>query len=342
MTASAQPLRYAYLGPAGTFTEDALLQVTSREVAELLPQADVISAIERVREGDADKAVVAIENSVEGGVTAVLDTLAEGDPLVITREMLVPVSFTLAAPAADLPDAVRPPLRQTASPSGPPEAGAVRRVAAHPHAWAQCRQWVRRHLPGAEHIPTSSNTAAAALMARVAAGQVARELLDFDAALVPPAAVAHYGLTVLASAVADNPSAVTRFVLIERPGSVPHPTGADKTTLVVALPDERAGALLELLEQFSTRGINLTRIESRPSGDALGRYLFSIDAEAHVAEPRMAEALVGLHRFSPRVRYLGSYPKADYVPTRLRPGTEAADYRSAQTWVQTVQAGQAV
>jgi prephenate dehydratase len=179
-------------------------------------------------------------------------------------------------------------------------------------------------------------------MARVAAGEAPGDLMDFDAALVPPAAVAHYGLNVLASGVADNPSAVTRFVLVGRPGPVPAPTGADKTTLSVALPAERAGALLELLEQFSTRGINLTRIESRPSGDALGRYHFSIDAEAHVAEPRMAEALVGLHRFSPRVRYLGSYPKADYVPTRLAPGTAAEDYRAGRSWVEAVQDGQTV
>jgi prephenate dehydratase len=179
-------------------------------------------------------------------------------------------------------------------------------------------------------------------MARVMAGELPSDRREFDAALVPPAAIEHYGLTVLASGVADNPSAVTRFVLVQRPGPVPPPTGADKTTLAVALPDERAGALLELLEQFSTRGINLTRIESRPSGDALGRYEFSIDAEAHVAEPRLAEALVGLHRFSPKVRYLGSYPKADFVPPRLKAGTSAEDYRAAQTWVQQVQSGQSV
>jgi prephenate dehydratase len=176
----------------------------------------------------------------------------------------------------------------------------------------------------------------------VGGGELAAELLDFDAALVPPAAVAHYGLVTLASGVADNPSAVTRFVLIGRPGPVPPATGADKTTLSVALPDERAGALLELLEQFATRGINLSRIESRPSGDALGRYLFSIDAEAHVAEPRMAEALVGLHRFSPRVRYLGSYPKADALATQLRPGTAAQDYADGHAWVQSLQAGRGV
>ncbi|MDR1634286.1 MAG: prephenate dehydratase [Bifidobacteriaceae bacterium] len=323
MTVPDSAPRYAYLGPAGTFTEEALHRVASAESAHLLPQIDVISAIDRVREGAADYAVVAIENSVEGGVTAVLDALAEGEPLVITKEILVPVSFTLAAlPGTRLDQ--------------------VKRVAAHPHAWAQCRQWVHRRLPGATHVGASSNTSAAALMARVSQGTTPRDLLDFDAGLVPPAAVEHYDLTVLASGVADNPSAVTRFVLVQPPGPVPAPTGADKTTLTVALPDERAGALMELLEQFSTRGINLTRIESRPSGDALGRYLFSIDAEAHVAEPRMAEALVGLHRVSPHVRYLGSYPKADFVPTRLRPGTAAEDYASAREWVQAVQAGQSV
>ncbi|MDR1824875.1 MAG: prephenate dehydratase [Bifidobacteriaceae bacterium] len=320
--APAKP-RYAYLGPAGTFTEEALTRVVDPAQAELLPQVDVITAIELVREGGADHAVVAIENSVEGGVTAVLDALAEGAPLVIQREILVPVSFTLAAlPGTTLAD--------------------VTRVAAHPHAWAQCRGWMHRRLPQAWHVAASSNTAPAALMARVAQGEAPPELLDFDAALLPPAAVSHYGLATLASGVADNLSAVTRFVLIGRPGPVPPPTGADKTTLVVGLPDERAGALLEMLEHFATRGINLSRIESRPSGDGFGRYLFSIDAEAHVAEPRMAETMVGLHRFSPTVRYLGSYPKADAVPTPLRPGTAQADYDSAQDWVAQVQAGRAV
>ncbi|MDR2253989.1 MAG: prephenate dehydratase [Bifidobacteriaceae bacterium] len=323
MTAPTSQPRYAYLGPTGTFTEDALLRVVSRDAARFLPQSDVISAIEAVREGAADYAVVAIENSVEGGVTAVLDALADGEPLVITREMLVPVAFTLATLPGMTFDAVR-------------------RVAAHPHAWAQCRQWMRRRMPGAEQVPANSNTSAAALMARAAAGEIAAELLDFDAALVPPAAVDHYRLVTLASGVADNPSAVTRFVLVERPGVAPPPTGADKTTLVVALPADRAGALQDLLDQFSTRGINLTRIESRPLGDTLGRYLFSIDAEAHIAEPRMAEALVGLHRFSPRVRYLGSYPKADFVPTQLQAGTREEDYRAAEAWVAEVRAGRAV
>jgi len=321
-TPSARP-RYAYLGPAGTFTEEALRRVVNPDQAELLEQVDVISAIEAVRQDQADFAVVAMENSVEGGITVELDTLATGPPLVIIREMLVPVTFNLAALCGVTLDQVKV-------------------VAAHPVAWAQCRHWMHRHLPGVAHIAASSNTAAAMALQRVAQGLVSPDTLDYQAALVPPPAVNHYNLSTLASGVADNAAAVTRFVLIGRPGPVPPPTGADKTTLSVALPDERAGALLELLEQFATRGINLTRIESRPSGDALGRYIFSIDAEAHVNEPRMAEALIGLHRFSPMVRYLGSYPKADAVPTRLREGTSAQAYQAAQSWVAGLQAGDGV
>jgi len=311
------------LGPAGTFTEEALRRVVNPDQAELLEQVDVISAIEAVRQGQAEFAVVAIENSVEGGVTVVLDTLAAGPALVILREILVPVTFNLAA----LPGTT---LDQ------------VRTVAAHPVAWAQCRQWMHANLPGVAHVAASSNTAPAMALRQVSQNATPGKALDYQAALVPPPAASHYGLATLASGVADNAAAVTRFVLIGRPGPVPPPTGSDKTTLSVALPDERAGALLELLEQFATRGINLTRIESRPSGDALGRYVFSIDAEGHVAEPRMAEALVGLHRFSPRVRYLGSYPKADAVPTRLAEGTSALAYQSAQDWVASLQAGQGV
>ena len=125
---------------------------------------------------------------------------------------------------------------------------------------------------------------------------------------------------------ADNAAAVTRFVLVGRPGAVPAPTGADKTSLMVHLPSDRAGALLEMLEQFATRGVNLSRIESRPIGDALGRYSFSIDAEGHIADARMAEALMGLHRVCPVVRFLGSYPKAERVGAEVAPGMSDADF----------------
>jgi prephenate dehydratase len=318
--------RYAYLGPAGTFTEVALRQVASPDDADYLPQADVVTAIEAVRSGEADHAVVAIESTIEGGVTATLDALAVGSPLVLQREVLVPVGFTLVGrPGTALAD--------------------VRRVAAHPHAWVQCRRWLGAHVPGGVHVAAASNTAPAAQLAGVAAATAAGAEVDdlaFDAALVPPAAVDHYGLTVLAEGVADNPHAVTRFVVIGRPGEVPAPTGADKTTLVVHLPSNEAGALLTMLEQFAARGVNLSRIESRPIGDSLGRYSFSIDAEGHIDEERMGEAFMGLHRVCPQVRYLGSYPRADGRSADVHVGTADGDFRVARDWLRAVRDGASV
>jgi prephenate dehydratase len=318
--------RYAYLGPAGTFTEVALRQVASPDDAEYLPQADVVTAIEAVRSGEADHAVVAIESTIEGGVTATLDALAVGSALVLQREVLVPVGFTLVGrPGTALAD--------------------VRRVAAHPHAWVQCRRWLGAHVPGGVHVAAASNTAPAAQLAGLAAATAAGAEVDdlaFDAALVPPAAVDHYGLTVLAEGVADNPHAVTRFVVVGRPGEVPAPTGADKTTLVVHLPSNEAGALLTMLEQFAARGVNLSRIESRPIGDSLGRYSFSIDAEGHIDEERMGEAFMGLHRVCPQVRYLGSYPRADGRTADVHLGTADGDFRTARDWLRAVRGGASV
>jgi prephenate dehydratase len=146
-------------------------------------------------------------------------------------------------------------------------------------------------------------------------------------------------LEVLASGVADNLNAATRFVRVGRPGALPAPTGADKTTLVVHLPSDRAGSLLEMLEQFSARGVNLSRIESRPIGDKPGEYSFSIDALGHIAEARMAEALVGLKRTCPQVLFLGSYPAAHTEVTPILPGTADADFESAQRWVEQLRHG---
>jgi prephenate dehydratase len=314
--------RYAYLGPAGTFTEAALRQVVAPDECVELPQDDVASAISAVRSGLADFAVVAIESTVEGGVTATLDSLAHGEPLVLLREMLVPVQFTLAAPPGVTP-------------------ADVHRISAHPHAWVQCRRWLARHLPGVVHVPATSNTAPAALIADTLASGGDVSALPFDAALVPPPAVETYGLTALAEHVADNLEALTRFVVVGAPGKVPPPTGADKTTLVVHLPDNEAGALLAMLEQFAVRGVNLSRIESRPIGDSLGRYSFSIDAEAHISEERMGEAIMGLHRRCPYVRFLGSYPRADALPADVHPGTTDVDFVSARDWLSAVRDGSA-
>ncbi len=306
------PARYAYLGPEGTFTEAALRSLPAAARAELLPCASVVAALDSVRAGDADGAVVPIENSVEGGVAVTLDELSTGDPLVITREMHVEVQFALLAkPGTGAAD--------------------IRRVATHPHAEAQCRRWLATHLPDAE-VVLEASTAHAAAMVAVADS-------PYDAAIAAPIAAQTYRLATLASAIADRAGAVTRFVLVSRPGSPPGPTGADKTSLVVFIRDNHPGALLELLEQFAARGVDLTRIESRPTGSALGRYCFSIDAEGHVADARMGEALMGLRRTCADVRFLGSYPRADGAVTDVRPGTSDSDFADASSWVTGLRRG---
>ena len=157
-------------------------------------------------------------------------------------------------------------------------------------------------------------TVAPALSTAEAAATLADGSGPHDAAIAAPIAAERYRLEVLASDVEDNPDAVTRFVLVGRPDQPPLPTGHDKTTLVAFISDDHAGALLEVLTEFAVRGVNLTRIESRPTGEGMGRYCFSIDCEGHVDDARVGEALTGLRRVCPDIRFLGSYPRADRGP----------------------------
>ncbi|EGV13083.1 prephenate dehydratase [Actinomyces sp. oral taxon 175 str. F0384] len=314
MTAPA-PL-WSFLGPAGTFTEMALRQVAPVDV-ELDPCPDVPTALDHLRERTVEAAVVPIENSVEGGVNATLDNLVASTPLVIAAEMAVPITFVLAG---------RPGTRL----------GDVRAISTHPHAWAQCRGWVHQNLPEAVYVAGTSTSAPARALATTEGDT------GFQAVLCNPLAAKQYGLEVIAGGVADNPDAVTRFVKVTRPGRVGEPTGADKTTLLVHLPHDRSGALLDMLEQFSARGVNLSRIESRPVGDSLGRYRFSIDVEGHVREERVQAALIGLHRTCPVVRFLGSYPRLDARPTAVLAGTSDKDFVVARSWVADVLDGRAL
>ncbi|WP_180814576.1 prephenate dehydratase [Kocuria flava] len=311
-------MRYAYLGPAGTFTEAALLGVEGAREAERVPVSSVPVALAAVRAGEVDAAMVPIENSVEGGVTATLDAVATGSELRIVREALVPVRFVLVAPpGAALAD--------------------VRTVSTHSHAWAQVRGWMDRHLPGADYVPASSTAAAA--LALLPGTQDGPRAAGFDAAVCSPVVVEqHPELTVLAEDIGDNRGAVTRFILVARPDApLPRRTGADRTTLVVPLWEDRAGALLEILEQFATRGVNLSRIESRPTGNYLGEYFFSIDVDGHVHDARVADALVGLRRVCPSTRFLGSYPRADHKDTGVAGQHSDGAFREAQAWVAALQ-----
>jgi prephenate dehydratase len=300
------PARFAYLGPEGTFTEAALRTVPAATRADALPQPTVSAALDAVRSGEADAAVVPIESSVEGSVPVTLDELAGGDPLTITREMAVPVRFALLAR----------PGRDRFS---------VRTIATHPHAAAQCRRWLAEHHPGAEVVHLASTAQAAAAVAAPDA--------VYDAAVAAPIAAEHYRLSVLEPEIGDNPDAVTRFVLVSRPAAPPPRTGSDKTSLVAFIRDDHPGALMEVLDEFALRGVNLTRIESRPTGAALGRYCFSIDCEGHLDDARVGEALMGLRRICADVRFLGSYARMDGMAPVVRDGTSDKDFDDAHAWL---------
>lgn len=307
-------MRYTYLGPSGTFTEAALLSIPGAGEAQREPATSVPAALAAVREGRADAAMVPIENSVEGGVTATLDAIAAGaGDLRIIREVLVPITFVLVArPGTRLED--------------------IKTVSTHTHAWAQVRGWSAQAIPQADYLPGSS-TAGAAL-------GLLNEGCGYEAAICSPVvAQQNPGLEVLAHHIGDNKNAVTRFVLVARDAPAPAPTGADKTTLVIPLPQDRPGALLNLLEQFSTRGINLSRIESRPTGESLGSYFFSIDIDGHLHDARVRDALRGIHRVSPGVRYLGSYPRADQRLTSLDPIHGEGSFDAARSWVESLFVG---
>ena len=291
-----------YFGPAGTFTHQALLTFSD---AEAMPFATVAQALDAVRTGVVEAALVPIENSVEGGVTVTLDSLSSGRRLMIVREVLLPVQFNLyGRPGTKLAD--------------------VRRVLTHPHAAAQCRDWLAVNLPWA-HVTEGGSTAAAA-------EEVSDPGSKYDAAVCAEVAGGMYGLEALATEIADNEYAVTRFVLVAKPAAPPQPSGADKTTLVAFMHTDRPGALLEILEQFAGRGVNLCRIESRPTKTVLGNYCFSIDAEGHLRDPRLAEAMLGLHRICADVVFLGSYPRADGVRPEVARGFTDADFAGAKEW----------
>jgi len=306
------PSIYTFLGPEGTFTEAALLQVADPAGSVRIPAPNVNIALEKVRTGEADAAMVPIENSVEGGVSATLDAIATGEPLGIIGEKLVPIRFVLVArPGLALAD--------------------IKVVSTHSHAWAQCKQWSDRNIPQAEYLPGSSTAAAAV-------GLLA-DNCPYDAAICSPLVAEQRGLNVLADDIGDVAEAVTRFILVSKPGPLPAPTGSDKTTLVVPLPEDHPGALMEILEQFATRGVNLSRIESRPTGQYLGDYFFSIDVDGHLAEERVADAVRSLHRISPQLRFLGSYPRADRRGYSVPRYHQDKAFRQAHAWVEGILKG---
>lgn len=301
---------YAYLGPIGTFTEAALQKITDSD-DQLIPYANVTATLNAVRNGEAQFALVPIENSVEGVVARTLDELATGDPLIITGEATLPVSFALMTK---------------------PETVEIKRIATHPHAESQCRIYIAKNFPNAEVIATTSTAAAAEALSRG----------EFDAAIAAPVAASHYGLKIVADNIGDNEEAITRFVLVSKLGSHPAPTGHDRTTLAAFIGIDHAGALLEVLTEFAVRGVNLTFIQSRPTGRELGHYHFIIDAEGHIDEARVGDALTGLRRICEDIRFLGSYPRADKVAPTTSQQMSDISFSESRKWLSDVRNGRSV
>ena len=300
---------YSYLGPVGTFTELALAQVPEAKGAKWHPVANVQEAIDNVISGHSARAVIPIENSIEGGVSATLDALAATEGIRIFGEYLVPVSFNLVArPGVALKDVVT--------------------VATHPVAYAQTHKWLAANLAGHSYLPATSTAAAAASLLH--ADSIA------NAAVAASTITNHYDLKVIAKNIGEYKNAQTRFIQIGLAGKAPAATGRDKTSVIIEMPNDRPGALLEMLEQFAVRGVNLSRIESRPIGDRLGRYRFNVDAQGHIEDAAIAEALKGLHRFSPKVQYLGSYPRADKEKSVHEGNNSDVQFGDAESWFRSL------
>ncbi|MGN2634896.1 prephenate dehydratase [Nocardia takedensis] len=292
--------RIAYFGPSGTFTEMALADLETSGAfdapVERVPAPSQGAALDLVRAGEVEAAVVPIESSVEGSIAATLDSLAIGARLQIIAETELEVSFAIVA------------AREMAL-------SEVKVLAAYPVAGAQVREWVARHMPQARAYTSSSNAGAA------------EDVVDghADAAVSTALAGQRRGLTALATGVADHDQAVTRFVLVTLPRVAPAPTGADRTSIVFELPNE-PGSLMRAFAEFATRGIDLTRIESRPTRTGMGTYRFYLDCVGHIDDTAVAEALKALHRTA-RIRFLGSWPATSAT------GTPPPSDESAAQWL---------
>ena len=296
--------RIGFLGPPGTFTEEALLTQSDLAGADLVPYRSMPEVLAATESGDVDLGFVAIENSIEGTVNVSIDALVFEHELLIQREVVLNVSLNLLAPPGTaLSD--------------------VRRVMSIPHATAQCRRFFARELPGVELVPANSTAEAVQ--------EVGEQRPAGTAAVGTALAAKLYGLEVLASDIEDHPENQTRFVLLARDG-VPGVTGHDKTTIACFQHADRPGSLLAILQEFAARAINLTKLESRPTNQGLGDYCFIIDLDGHIADELVADCLRDLRSKLRDVKFLGSYPAAgEHGETRRRDADAA--WRQADAWI---------
>jgi chorismate mutase/prephenate dehydratase len=270
-----EPLRVAYLGPAGTFSEMAVLQQFGHS-AEALACASIDEAFRAAETGDAQFAVVPVENSTEGAIGRTLDLLL-ATPLKICGEVVLRVHQNLMRKGKGLKN--------------------VKRVYSHQQSLAQCQKWLAQNLPGVERIAVASNAEAARLAAKEKAA----------CAVGPKLAAARYGLQVIAANIEDEASNRTRFAVL---GALePGPSAHDGTSIVMSAPN-RPGAVHALLEPFARHGVSMSRLESRPTRVGKWEYYFYVDLEGHRSDAPLAAALAELEKLAPFLKILGSYPVA--------------------------------
>jgi len=301
--------RVAFLGPPGTFTEEALLSQPDLAEAELVPLRSMPDVLAGVQAGDYEFGFVALENSIEGTVNASLDTLIFDTDLRIQREVVLAVRLNLLAPPGTA-------------------LGDVTSIVSFPHATAQCRGWLNERLPDVEIVAANSTADAVKT--------VGTEQPAGTAALGTALAGKLYGLDVLAHGVEDHAENSTRFVLVARHG-IPVPTGHDKTSIVCFQHADRPGSLHAILSPFSARNINLTKLESRPTKRGLGNYCFIIDLEGHVEDEVVADCLRDLHAMLDGIKFLGSYPAAGEHGAAIRREVEAG-WAAAASWIDDLRA----
>ena len=303
-------VRVGFLGPFGTFTEQALRTQADLADGELVPFRTVPDVLDAVEAGDVDLGFVPIENSIEGTVNFTQDALAFDYELLIEREVVLDIEHCLlAAPGTALAD--------------------ITEVLSIPVATAQCHQYLRSNLPDASITPASSTAEAArTLSANPVAGV---------AAIAPRNAAALYGLEVIAADIADHGANQTRFVLVGKQ-LVPAPTGHDRTALVVYQRADQPGSLIGILQEFAARRINLSNLLSRPTKrGGLGDYCFILYADGHIADELMADVMRSLHSKQGAVKFLGSYPAAGEHAHSSREHADAR-WREADDWVESIRA----
>ncbi len=296
--------RVGFLGPHGTFGEEALLGQADLAAGDLVAFPSMPLVLQAVASGEVDLGFVAIENSIEGTVLQVMDGLVFEHDLLIQREVVLRISQNLVGrPGMTLDD--------------------VRRVVSFPVATAQCQTFFNRHLPHVEMVAANSTAESVR--------QVGESNVEGTAGLGSSLAAKIYGLEVLAADIEDHPENSTRFVVVAAAG-IPALTGHDVTSIVCFQRDNHPGSLHAILGQFTARNIDLIKLESRPTKSSLGDYCFIIDLNGHIDDEVVADCLRDLHAQLAGVKFLGSYPKAGDQGPEIRRDAEAS-WRAADEWV---------